>query len=122
MLRVKRVALESFGIEPFVTEDRMILRLSGTGDMVAVEPLKDCLDEARKDIARLSFKSLEVDIRALYLLNSSCIKALVRFIFVVQQDGPKFGIRFLVDKNLTWQARALSALTRMAPDLVTIAS
>jgi hypothetical protein len=120
MLRVKRVTLESFGIEPFATEEHMILRLSGTGDMMAVEPLKSCLDDARLEVARLRFKSLEIDIRALYLLNSSCIKALVRFIFVVQQEGPQFSIRFLVDKNLSWQARALSALTRMAPGLVTV--
>lgn len=122
MLRVKRVTLESFGIEPFATDEHFILRLSGTGDMMAVEPLKSCLDDVRLEAVRSNFKSLEIDIRALYLLNSSCIKALVRFIYVVQQEGPQFSIRFLVDKNLTWQARALSALTRMAPGMVTVTS
>lgn len=122
MLSVKKVALESFAIEPSETAGGLVLKLSGTGDMVAVEPLRACLDQVREDMIRLKLKHLEIDIRALYLLNSSCIKGLVRFLYILQTDGPKISVGFSVDKNLSWQARALSPLTRMAPDIVRVAT
>lgn len=122
MLSVKKIALESFAIEPSETASGLLLKLSGTGDMVAVEPLKACFDQVRQDMTRLGLKHLDIDIRALYLLNSSCLKCLVRFLYLLQTDGPKISIAFSVDKNLSWQARALSPLTRMAPEIVKVAS
>lgn len=122
MLSVKKIALESFAIEPSEIAGGLSVRLSGTGDTVAVEPLRDCLEQIRADMIRLKLKHLEIDIRSLYLLNSSCIKSLVRFLYILQTDGPNISVGFSVDKNLSWQARALSPLTRMAPDIVKIAS
>jgi hypothetical protein len=122
MLSIKKVVLESFAIDASSTGRRAVIRLSGTGDMVAVEPLKACLEQVRGDVTRLNFEGIEIDIRALYLLNSSCIKALVHFIYLLQTDGPRFSIKFSVDHNLSWQARALSPLVRMAPDIVHVVS
>ncbi len=120
MLSVSSIHLDSFQIEVSEERNSLSLRLSGTGDMAAVEPLKECLGQVRNDMARLGLKRTDIDIRALYLLNSSCIKAFVRFIYSMQTDGPQFPLRFVVDGKLSWQARALSAFTRMAPDLVTV--
>ena len=122
MLSVKKVSLESFALEASKTPEGLSLKLSGTGDMVAVEPLRIGLEQVRADMIRLKLKHLEIDIRSLYLLNSSCIKGLVRFLYILQTDGPKISVGFSVDKNLSWQARALSPLTRMAPEIVKVAS
>ncbi|HLV67343.1 MAG TPA: hypothetical protein VKY73_16085 [Polyangiaceae bacterium] len=120
MSSVAKVALESFALDATAANRKMMLRLTGTGDMVAIEPLKRCLVQVRSEMDRLKLERLEVDIRGLYLLNSSCIKAFVHFIYLVQTDGPSMSIHFHVDENLTWQARALAPLTRMAPDIVSV--
>lgn len=122
MSSLAKVALESFALEATTAGQLMTLRLSGTGDMVAVEPLKQSLDTIRTEMIDRKLPALEVDIRGLYLLNSSCIKALVRFIYLAQTDGPQITIKFVVDENLTWQARALAPLARMAPDIVSVVS
>lgn len=122
MSPVKKIILDSFSAEATEVEAGLSLRLSGTGDMVAVEPLRECLDQVRQDMLRANHKELEIDIRSLYLLNSSCIKCLVRFLYLIQTDGPKISVAFSVDKNLSWQARALTPLVRMAPHVVRIAS
>ena len=122
MSSVKKINLDSFSAEAIELDAGLTLRLSGTGDMVAVEPLRTCLEQVRQDMLRTNHKQLEIDIRSLYLLNSSCIKCLVRFLYLIQTDGPKISVAFSVDRNLSWQARALTPLTRMAPDVVRIAS
>ncbi len=118
MLTVKNVVLESFRIEASEAADRLSIVLSGTADMAAVEPLVQCLERVRFDMTRRGYSATEINIRSLYLLNSSCIKAFVRFIYLIQTEGLQFSVVFLVDRNLSWQARALAALQRMAPDLV----
>lgn len=120
MLAVTEVKLDSFQIVPVATENSLSLAMSGTGDMSAVAPLKACLTEVRQTAKATPLALLEVDIRKLYLLNSSCIKAFVHFIYLNQTEGPKLKVKYIVDSNISWQARALAALNRMAPELVSI--
>jgi len=120
MLTVNNVNLGSFQVAAASAGTQLTLTLSGTGDMVAFEPLKRCLVAVRSDSSRLGLSEVRIDIRDLYLLNSSCIKALVRFVYLSQTEGPTLSVVFLVNENLSWQARALTPLTRMAPELVQI--
>ena len=83
-------------------------------------PLRSVLVGAREELTRLGLKGVSIDIRVLYLLNSSCLKALVSFIYQLQTQGSIQPIKFIVDPRLSWQRRALVALERMAPDLVSI--
>lgn len=120
MLSITDVSLESFEVRASLDGSRLVLTLVGTGDMAAVDALRECLVQTRADVERLGLDSVQLDIRSLYLLNSSCIKCLVRFIYLIDHEGPAFPVEFRVDHNLTWQRRALSALERMAPRLIAI--
>jgi hypothetical protein len=122
MLSVDEVNVESFQIKAASEGELLALRLSGTGDMVAVDPLKKCLEQARASLKSRIFTKLRVDIRSLYLLNSSCIKTMVHFIYLNMDEGPGSSIEFIVDEKVTWQARALAALKRLSPKHVTITS
>jgi hypothetical protein len=119
-LNIMPIAEEGFGVEPSVADGYLVLRLTGTGDMAAVPPLRSVLVGAREELTRLGLKGVNIDIRVLYLLNSSCLKALVSFIYQLQTQGSIQPIKFIVDPRLSWQRRALVALERMAPDLVSI--
>jgi hypothetical protein len=119
-LQLKPISHGEFGIEPYLNERQLAFKLSGTGDMAAIGPLRKSLSGVQSEVARLGLKGFEVDIRGLYFLNSSCLKALVNFIYEVQTGPPTFPIRFVVTSRLSWQRRALAALERMAPELVTV--
>lgn len=116
----RNIALESFGLEARLAPSGATLRLTGTGDMLAVEPLRKCLAELREELVRQKIPRLEVDMKALYLLNSSCIKAFVSMIYSIQTEGHELAINFIVDKNLSWQARTIAPIVRMAPDVVSV--
>lgn len=120
MLTVENVTLDSFGIEVSQGPDTLYLTLTGTADMAVHDVLKVSLSALRADVQRLGLRSVSIDIRALYLLNSSSIKLLLRLVYLAQTEHPSFSIEFRVDPNLSWQARALAPLVRMAPELVRV--
>jgi len=120
MTIVASINTEGFKINPSAADGTLKLRLEGSGDMAAVQPLKDSLVQVRRAMRLEGHAGLSIDLRGLYLLNSSCIKALVHFVYLLQTEGPSFPVGFVVDKNLSWQPRALAALQRMAPELVTV--
>ncbi|WP_437319686.1 hypothetical protein [Sorangium sp. So ce385] len=119
-LRVEPVVTESFGIEPALAGDRLSIKLTGTGDMAAAGPLASYCSEVQHEVKRLSLTTVEFDIRALYFLNSSCLKAFIAFICGISAQGLGCEIKFLTDARLGWQRRSLAALQRMSPSLVSI--
>jgi hypothetical protein len=120
MLKITALTQEGFGIEPTLGQSRLRLKLIGTGDMAAVAPLRDCLTQVHQEVTRLGLEAVDIDIRALYLLNSSCLNALLGFFYNIQTAGPAYPVQIVTDPRLSWQKRALSALVRMAPDVVSI--
>src|SRR5688572_12858719 len=92
MLTVEKVTLDSFGIEPSLGSDTLYLTLTGTADMAVHDVLKICLGAVRADVDRLGLRSVCIDIRSLYLLNSSSIKLLLRLVYLAQTEHPSFSI------------------------------
>jgi hypothetical protein len=120
MLAVDSHSAESFAIEASAADNRVSLKLRGTGDMAAVEALRMALDQVRGEMASKHLSGVIIDIQELYLLNSTCLKALISFIYQTQSQGPRLPIQFVVAPRLGWQRRTLAALERMAPELVSI--
>ncbi|WP_438003809.1 hypothetical protein WME89_33820 [Sorangium sp. So ce321] len=119
-LRVEPVVMDSFGIEPALRDDTLGVKLTGTGDMAAVAPLDMFLKDMHSEALRLRVSAVEFDVRALYFLNSSCLKAFISFISRLGSQGLRCKIQFLTDARLGWQRRSLTALERMSPELVSI--
>ncbi|WP_437541851.1 MULTISPECIES: hypothetical protein [unclassified Sorangium] len=119
-LRVEPVVTDSFGIEPTLRDDTLGVKLTGTGDMAAAAPLGLCLKALQGEVMRLSISAVQFDIRALYFLNSSCLKAFISFICGLAGQGLKCKVQFRTDARLGWQRRSLVALERMSPELVSI--
>ncbi|WP_438014118.1 hypothetical protein WMF18_24725 [Sorangium sp. So ce315] len=120
-LRVEPVVTESFGIEPALREDTLRVKLTGTGDMAAAAPLGSTLKDLQWEAVRLRVSAVEFDVRALYFLNSSCLKAFISFICGLAGQGLRCKVQFVTDARLGWQRRSLTALERMSPELVSIA-
>ncbi|XXX72910.1 hypothetical protein WMF30_35210 [Sorangium sp. So ce134] len=120
-LRVEPVTTDSFGIEPSLRGETLSVKLSGTGDMAAAPPLGICLKALQAEVVRLSIPTVEFDVRALYFLNSSCLKSFISFICGLAGQGVKSKVVFVTDARLGWQRRSLAAIERMSPELVSIA-
>lgn len=102
--------------------DNVRLLLRGSADMRAREALDSLLVRVHEDTQRLHAASVVVDLTSLEFMNSSCIKAFVRWLSSVQDLGPgaQYKIRFLSRPELLWQRRSLHALRCFAADLVTV--
>ncbi|WP_437630246.1 hypothetical protein [Sorangium sp. So ce854] len=119
-VRVEPVVTDSFGIEPVLREDTLAVKLAGTGDMSAAGPLGTFLKDLGAEAARLRVGVVQFDVRNLYFLNSSCLKALISFICGLAGLGLRCKVQFVTDARLGWQRRSLTALERMSPDVVSI--
>ena len=119
-LKVDSVVTDSFGIEPALRDDTLSVKLTGTGDMAAAAPLGSYFKTLQAEVIRLSVSAVEFDVRALYFLNSSCLKAFISFISRLGTQGLRCKIQFVTDARLGWQRRSLTALERMSPELVSI--
>jgi len=109
-----------FSATPSVLGDEITVALTGTGDMGAVAPLERCLTEVHELILSRELRAAKIDVSALYLLNSSCLKAFISLIHKNIASERRYAVRFVVDGRLAWQERTLGALRRLAPDLVSV--
>lgn len=119
-LQVEAVTAPSYTFTPETKDEEIHVVFSGTGDLVAVEALGAFLNELREDVVRLEAPRLVLDLRQLYFINSSCLKAFVNLVFFLQEASPQTSVEFIADKKLSWQERAVSPLHRMSPKTVTI--
>ncbi len=119
-LAVREVVTPTFTFVPKLQGTDLCCALTGTADLVAVEPLQDFLKELREDVARLRPPRVEVDVRALLFINSSCLKAFVNLVFFLREAAHTPLLEFVTDGKLTWQERALAPLRRMSPSTVSI--
>jgi hypothetical protein len=112
---------ETFSIRPTLEDDELVAQIAGNGDMAAIEPLAGYLKVLHKEALRLGVKSVRVDVRELYFLNSSCLKSILSWVSeLAQGDTPAYGVCFVTNAKLFWQRRSLEALRRLAPQVVTL--
>jgi hypothetical protein len=114
------VKLDDFAIEPSLFEGCLVLRLAGMGDMAAVASLRECLETVKAMVLKRGVVAVELDIRMLKLLNSSCLKVIVSFLIEMMGNKSECPIRFIVDAKSGWQARSLFALERLASSIVSV--
>lgn len=98
--------------------------LEGSADMRAREVLSDLLTRVHAEAQSLAAPTVDVDLRGLEFMNSSCIKSFVTWLANLQDLAPEqqYKIRFVSRPELLWQRRSLHALQCFAADLVTITS
>ena len=111
---------EGFSLEPEVFGHHLVVRFTGNGDMSVVHTLDGYLKLVHVEMQRLGLSETVVDVRELYFMNSSCIKAFVSWIYRVSTSDSPYRIRFLANTRQHWQANTLGALARMAPAVVSI--
>ena len=105
-------------------DDRVEVRMVGNADSTGLQALGDFLDRLHADALAKGARSVVIDCRELYFMNSSCLNAFVRWIHTLRSSSAKekrarYGVTFLGNKNLRWQSRSFPAIQGLAKDLIT---
>jgi hypothetical protein len=96
--------------------------LRGNADLRAREQLDDFFSSVDREAGRLKVAEVQVDLRNLVFMNSSCFKDVISWITVVQDrsSDQHYQICFLSNPSLHWQKRSLRSLACIAEDLITV--
>jgi hypothetical protein len=96
--------------------------LTGTADLNVKPMLDHFLVAVHEESQRQHIPEVEVDVRKLEFMNSSCLKCLVGWISRIQDSAPgdQYRVAFLSSPTMFWQRRSLQALSYLATDLVSV--
>ena len=109
-------------VEGQIDGKAILLKFSGEADVEAKPEIDNVVRKIHEEALKLEAERVEVDLRQLEFMNSSCFKVFVSWLGSVQDlDASKqYRIHLLSNPNLHWQRRSLAALSCFAVDLVTI--
>jgi len=100
---------------------RLVATLSGTADLRVTDSVEAILTRVHQKALELTIPEVQMDLRDLEFMNSSCFKSFVSWISEVSDlTAGQYRIRFLSNPSILWQRRSLHALSCFAADLVTI--
>jgi hypothetical protein len=115
---------------PYVEEEGLTLgpvpgalgrvRFAGTGEAEGAAVLDRFLGLLHEQAVSRGFQEVTIELRELEFINSSCLKAMVAWIYKVDTEGRPYKIRLLRDASLHWQRTSIATLQRLAPDVVII--
>lgn len=99
----------------------LVAKLCGTADLRVTDSVEAILNRVHQKAMELAVTEVQVDLRELEFMNSSCFKSFVSWISEVSDltEG-QYRIRFLSNPSILWQRRSLHALSCFAAELVTI--
>lgn len=99
----------------------LVAKLSGTADLRVTDSVEAILARVHQKALELSISEVQMDLRDLEFMNSSCFKSFVSWIGEVSDlTAGQYRIRFLSNPSILWQRRSLHALSCFAAELVTI--
>jgi hypothetical protein len=99
----------------------LVAKLSGTADLRVTDSVEAILTRVHQQALELGIPEVQMDLRELEFMNSSCFKSFVSWISEVSDlTTGQYRIRFLSNPRILWQRRSLHALSCFAAELVTI--
>jgi len=99
----------------------LVATLSGTADLRVTDSVEAILTRVHQKALELAVAEVQMDLRDLEFMNSSCFKSFVSWISDVSDlTAGQYRIRFLSNPSILWQRRSLHALSCFAAELVTI--
>jgi hypothetical protein len=115
---------------PYVEEEGLTLgpvpgavgrvRFAGTGEAEGAAVLDRFLALLHQQALARELREVTLELEELEFINSSCLKAMVAWIYKVDTEGRPYKIRLLRDASLHWQRTSLATLQRLAPEVVTV--
>jgi anti-anti-sigma factor len=122
MNAIAPVREQEFSAEATLRDGVLVLTLSGNADLNVKGHLDRFLAVVHAEAEQRSLRDVEVDVRNLEFMNSSCLKCLVGWISRIQEEpaARQYHISFRSSPSLFWQRRSLHALSCLASELVSV--
>jgi hypothetical protein len=115
---------------PYVEEEGLTLapvpgapgrvRFAGTGEAEGAAVLDRFLGLLHREALARELREVTIELRELEFINSSCLKAMVAWIYKVDTEGRPYKIRLMRDPSLHWQRTSIATLQRLAPEVVIV--
>ncbi len=120
--KVIAVHSDDFHAEGTQAEGVMTLRIKGVADYAAVDVLDHLLRDVHQECVRTKVSRIDVDLRQLEFMNSSCFKCLVSWITVLGElpEASQYKVNLVSNPQMHWQKRSLHSLQCFAEDLITV--
>ena len=100
------------------TQDRV--RFAGTGEAEGAAVLDRFLGLLHRQALANDLRRVTIELEELEFINSSCLKAMVAWIYKVDTEGRPYKIHLRRDASMHWQRTSLATLQRLAPEVVVI--
>jgi hypothetical protein len=99
-----------------------VVRVAGNADLAVLPRLDPFFRQLHAEMCSSGLPEVTVDLRELYFMNSSCLKAFVSWVVsIAKLPSPSaYRVKFWSNPRLHWQQRSLKAIAAFAPNLVTI--
>src|SRR5688572_7682255 len=115
---------------PYVEEEGLTLgpvpsvagrvRFAGTGEAEGAAVLDRYLGVLHQHALARELRGVVIELWEVEVINSSCLKAMVAWIYKVDTEGRPYKIRLLRDASLHWQRTSIATLQRLAPEVVIV--
>jgi hypothetical protein len=114
---------------PMIEEEGLVLgpvegigrvRFAGTGEAEGARVLDRFLGLLHDEALSQELREVTIELAELEFINSSCLKAMVAWIYKVDTEGRPYTIRLVRDAAMHWQRTSLATLQRLAPEVVVI--
>lgn len=96
------------------------VRFAGTGEAEGAAVLDRFLNILHRQALANQLRRVTIELEELEFINSSCLKAMVAWIYKVDTEGRPYKIHLRRDAKMHWQRTSLATLQRLAPDVVVI--
>jgi hypothetical protein len=96
------------------------VRFTGTGEAEGAAVLDRFLGLLHRHAVAQELREVTIELEKLEFINSSCLKAMVAWIYKVDTEGRPYTIRLVRDAALHWQRTSLATLQRLAPQVVVL--
>jgi hypothetical protein len=96
------------------------VRIAGHGDTLGAPVLDSYLKQLHEVALQTGLAEITLELDQLTFINSTCLKAMVSWIYKVDTTGRPYQIRLLRDLALRWQKNSLATLQRLAPEVVRV--
>jgi hypothetical protein len=122
MIQVAKVDEATFSAAIFRDADDLVIRFAGNADIVAQKYLDRLFTDVHDEARRLHVGRVQVDLRDLAFMSSSCIKDVIVWLEKVQktEEGSRYLVAFLASGAQPWQRRSLHALSHFAHGIVSV--
>ena len=119
---IASISGNSFAAQAITCDRRIQVSVTGTADLLVSAQLEELLRNVHGEAQRCQAEEVTVDVRQLEFMNSSCLKAFVRWICAVQEQAApgRYRIIFLSNPSVGWQRRSLNALASLADEVVSV--